>query len=324
MNKSEEKNFRIRILKEVWRVSNLNFIQELFNFPVINFLNNFKKGEKLFYIFSKLRFLIKQKAGLPWMKIYLTTRCTMNCKHCNTFLSKFTNETHTKIMNFDEFKKDLDKLLKAVDYIQILEIVGGEPLLAKDLAKMLQYAAKKHQIKHIVLPTNCTILPSKELINAMKNKKISVQISDYRNVKNIKNGVVVKYDEFKQILSDNDIIYNNYQEKKGAKTWFTMPEIYKDKQNSTHLENQFKNCFARYCSGLTEGKLVICMPALYILRNIELIPEIKDEIINIRNYNSSKKLAKDIIKFYSKPYSQFCNYCHATKIETNLPCGEQA
>ena len=64
--------------------------------------------------------------------------------------------------------------------------------------------------------------------------------------------------------------------------------------------------------------------ALYILRNIELIPEIKDEIINIRNYNSSKKLAKDIIKFYSKPYSQFCNYCNATNIETNLTCGEQA
>ncbi len=89
--------------------------------------------------------MISRKAVVPCLEYVVTTKCTMNCKHCNTFIPYFNEKTHFKPVSFEMFKKDIDTLLKAVDYIDYFGFVGGEPLLAKDLAKMIKYACSKEK-----------------------------------------------------------------------------------------------------------------------------------------------------------------------------------
>lgn len=251
----------------------------------------------------------------------MTTRCTMNCRHCNTGIPYFTGEAHLAPVGFEVFKQDIDSLLDSVDFIYAFGFVGGEPLINKDLAKMLSYAVKQKKIRHIFIATNCTILPSDELISAMKSggERFAVQISDYRDVK-IQGNVDVKYLDFKNTLAKNGIKFSAFHEKHGA-NWHSLPEIFQDKQDPKKVKKIYDNCFGRYCNMICDGILTQCTISVYINRNKELSPEINNELIDIRAKGGN--LAKQIIQFYSRPYSEFCHYCHWDKVEYNLPFGEQ-
>ncbi len=317
--------FKTRNLKMFWKHLRAEWISDLCGKNnETDFLAKFKLGELLYYKYLKTRFVLTKKPSIPLMDYMITTRCTLNCKNCNTKIPEFNkNKTHVQITTFEQFKKDIDIFLKSVDFIKILFLVGGEPTLAPELDKIIAYATSKKQIHHVFLATNCTILPDEKLIKVMKNKKFAVQISDYSHVKNITTGVTVKYDEYKKILKKNGIKFNNFQEKNNAQTWRSMPEVYKDSRDKETLEKIYNSCFSLSCNMLCEGKFLLCTIASYIAQNLELTPEVKNEIVDIRNIKSSKDITNKLINFYSKPFNYFCGYCHHENIQSGLPCGEQ-
>lgn len=322
MNNSKWQNYKKNNLKLTWRNSTIGWCHTLpFKLKLINFLKNLSP-EMLHYRIQKMRFFITRKPIIPTLEYVVTTRCTMNCKHCNTFIPYFTKETHSPITTFEQFKKDLDILLKAVDYIDYFGFVGGEPMLAKDLHKMIKYACSKRKLRHIFLATNCTILPDKQLLEVMKNKKFAVQLSDYRDVK-FKNNTVIKFKEFKQLLKDNKIQYSAPEEDANRMNFQSMPELYPDNQDEKLVKRMFDGCWGQYCNMLCEGILTQCTLSVYITRNLELTDDVQKELINIRQKQSTKTLTNKIIDFYAKPYSAFCQYCHCDNIQYGLPCGEQ-
>lgn len=323
MNYKEWRNYKTNNLKLVWNTAVISWCRALpYKRPLLSFLKNFT-GENIHYKLQKLRFQIKRKAVMPTCEYVVTTKCTMNCKHCNTFVPYFSENSHCKPVTFEQFKKDIDTLLKAVDYIDYFGFVGGEPLIVKDLAKMIKYALSKRQIHHVFLATNCTILPTKELLKVMKNKKFGVQLSDYSDVKNLKNNLTVKYEEYKKLLEENHIQFSHPHEDSKRLGFQSMPELYPDKQDEDKLRNTFNSCWGQYCQMLCDGILTQCTLSVFISRTMELTHDIKSELVNIREKKSSRKLADEIIKFYAKPYSAFCNYCHTENIVYGLPVGEQ-
>ena len=323
MNKEEWRNFKNNTIKQVWNFAHASWVWPLFPNKLMSTFEKLKLGKKAYKDLLKIRYFLKRKPIIPSFEYVVTTRCTMNCKHCNTFIPYFNNETHIKPAPFETFKSDIDKLLKSVDYIYALGFVGGEPLIDKDLAKMIQYALSKRKIHNVFIATNCTILPDNELLKVMKNKKCAVHISDYRDVKNIRGGITVKYDEMKKLLLDNGIKVSNHQENLNRSNWMSMPELRIDNQDPKKLEEHFKTCFGSYCPMLSDGKLSKCTISVYISRNLELTQGAKDEIVDIRNAKNAKELTEKIIKFYSRPYSEFCHYCHFENVQYGLPCGEQ-
>jgi len=315
MTSAEWESFLDNSIKHVWRTANVPWIRELFGLPAL-------KSEFLFCEYLKMRFLVTQKAAMPTCEYVVTTRCTMRCRHCNTGIPYFNGETHLGPVSFETFKQDIDTLLDSVDFIYAFGFVGGEPLLNNDLHKMLSYAVTQKKIQHIFIATNCTILPSNELISAMKSggTRFAVQISDYRDVKNIQSKLEVKYQEFKSILKKNEIMYSAFHEKHGA-NWHSLPEIYYDKQSPEKIRTVFKNCFGRYCNMLCDGILSQCTISVYINRCMQLSLKAKDELVDVRIKGGD--LAKQIVHFYSHPYSEFCHYCHWENVKYNLPFGEQ-
>ncbi len=325
MNKEQWKNYVENNIIQVWWWANQEWVQELLNFPLIYTLNKLKwggVGKGLHKLLLQLRFKIVKKPVMPVMEYMITSRCTLNCKHCNSFMPKFKDETHIKLATFEDFKNDIDKVLSAVDYINFIGFVGGEPTLSNDLAEMIEYACSKKQIRQVFLVTNCTIAPSEKLIKVMKNKKFAAQLSDYSHVKNIKNGVTVKYDKWKDAIVRNHIRFNNYQEKRKALTWFTMPELYKDVQDKNMMKTQYSKC-VQSCNVICDGKILPCTATPYIYHNLELLPEIHNEVIDLRNNQTPKELTNTIIEYFARPNPTFCNYCHFGNVVGGLPCGEQ-
>ncbi|HBA68599.1 MAG TPA: hypothetical protein DCZ40_04485, partial [Lachnospiraceae bacterium] len=72
-------------------------------------------------------------------------------------------------------------LFKRVDYLASYYLIGGEPLLNRELPSIISAVHEKFgsRIGYIQIITNGSIVPSKELISVMGKCKVKVRISDY-------------------------------------------------------------------------------------------------------------------------------------------------
>ena len=303
-----------RHLKETYSILNCPLFLSIFDFNIIKFLSKRKCGKWLYYNKERLSFLFTGKVSIPILVYVVTTRCTLNCKYCNSFMPAFTKETHLAPVSFEQFKEDMDKLLKSVDKIHVFQFIGGEPFLAKDLPKMIEYAKSKKQIEQIYLTTNATILPSQELLKALKG--VSVEISDYRHVRGIK----LYYDEIKALFKKNQIKYSVFQEEQGG-TFYSTQDIYDVPQDDNTIKERSLTCHLRKCHQLCDGKLYLCPAHTHMDRNLKL--NMFDNVVDIRDC-STKELTQRLINFFSLPFYRICGYCHFENVKDNFPRAEQS
>lgn len=318
--------FKKNNLDLIWRNRVIGWCNSLpYRLYFVSFINKAfgaKVARKIHKTIFKIRFWVKKKPIMPTCEYVITTHCTMKCKNCNTFIPYFTKDTHYKTTAYEQFVADLDILCESVDYIDYFGFVGGEPMLNKDLDKMIEYACTKRQIRHIFLATSATILPKPQLLQVMKNQKVAVQLSDYRKVK-FKNSTIVYFDKFKQMLLEHNIKFSCPQEDTEGEGFQSMPQLYQDKQDENKVVKMFDECWGQYANMLCDGILTQCPVSVFISRNLDLTNEVKQEIVNIREQKSIQTLTNQIINFYAKPHSAFCQYCHIDNIQYGLPTGEQ-
>lgn len=282
-----------------------------------------KLGHNFYYFYLKTREILTNKPTFVHFVYETNTPCTLKCKECHSYMPYFTKDSHYTV-NFENFKKELDKLLKSVDIIASFRLQGGETLLVKDLAKIVKYACSKKQINHIQVISNGTVIPTVELLCAMKNPKVSLSLSDYSENNDV--APMCKHEEIVELCKKHSV---NYQHTKsfGGNYWFARPQITNSEFNSKELAiENLKNC---WCFGepksfiLFNGEMHICAPSVYYKRNYPDFKFPQDEIINIMNINN-KELTKKLKKFIDKEYYSLCSRCNAAKgVNERYTPGEQ-
>lgn len=124
------------------------------------------------------RFLLEQyieKDAVPYtnepvlLNCELTFECNMCCKHC---VSKDLREI---------IKDDLSLSNYLIDWINkspfmVIVITGGEPLMEEYQSQLL-YLLNRIKNKGIIIDTNGTIIPRKEIINIIREKSVLVRVS---------------------------------------------------------------------------------------------------------------------------------------------------
>ena len=99
----------------------------------------------------------------------ITTVCTLACKLCIAKIPYYTSHEHVELKYV---KKDIEKLFEVYDYVENLDISGGEPLLYPNLELVLEEALKyKDKWGRVRIITNGTVIPSEAVINVMKTLK---------------------------------------------------------------------------------------------------------------------------------------------------------
>lgn len=87
-----------------------------------------------------------------------------------------------KNYNYKEIINDVYHLSQVTKGIEILRILGGEPLLHPYLKEILKGILKNRNIHQIQIVTNGTLLFKDDIIPILKNKRISVDISNYGDI----------------------------------------------------------------------------------------------------------------------------------------------
>lgn len=276
---------------------------------MFKYLNIFsdKKPNRFFKLYLKLRFLFTRKVSVSNIDVHITTKCTLKCRDCSHYIPRYPKEAkHT--MSLEEYKKYIEIMLKNIDKLYNVLLLGGEPLLHKDLKSFIEYSCSKRQIENVLVVTNGTILPNSELLKSMKHKKVKVVISNYSINKSLKN---CKIEELLKLLDKEGVKYSFEENFR----FYRQPEI--DLKNKVtdeiELKNNFYKCQFKYCTILGEGKIYPCAQAKYIdTLDYEMK---KDSYIDLLN---SKTLRKDFIDFYKKDCFSVCECCDMTNYGTVL------
>lgn len=259
------------------------------------FLQSYTGNKLLYSIESKkgLRYFPSNKLYLNYIEVVITTKCTLKCRKCANLIPMYK-----KPYNCDKqlLNQSLSNLFKVVDRIEVFKVLGGEAFCNNDLysyLKMIHY----DKVGEVHIVTNATVVPKdKKLINLLRDRKIVVEISNYGKYS-------YKLDELISILNSNNIKYLIYDLTK----WYDYGDVVNYKKSESLLSRQFHSCNIKYKS-LLNAKLYYC-PRSSHGSDLKLIPEIKDEYVDLVN-NDYKILKKKIRKLYKrKKYIEACKYC---------------
>ncbi len=277
-------------------------------------LYGYKKYTKLQDYFIKLRLKYAKKAIIAHQNVQVTNICTIKCAQCAHMIPYYKKENlHT--MNFLEFKDYIDTLTKNVNRVYDMVLLGGEPLLNKDIAKMVKYSKKQRKIERTIIVTNASVIPSDELIKELKGaKNASIYISNYsKNVPKLQEN----FEKIVQLCKDNNIICNFVE----SYYWWQQPEIVikEPKDIDKNLaQSNYERCSFKYCMMLSNGKMYPCARAVYI--NDEAGKKFDYEMLDFKKKNFT---CDDFNKFISAEEFDICGCCDMKNYEKILLPAQQ-
>lgn len=252
----------------------------------------------------RVRFLLG-KVDVPQIEIVLTTKCTLRCESCSNLMQYFSNDKQFST-DFAHIKPDVDRLLAQVDSISRFIILGGEPLLFKELPTLIAYLARQPKIKGIELITNATIPFSSELLESLKQPHVWVAISDYSSNKALEK--TLRQEQIIVALQEYGVKYfiNRF-----TSSWKDMGQIYKRNRSQEDIRKNYLACKMPCVSLLCHDKdkpsqatISVC-PIASALTKLHNIDEFEGDFVRV----DSKNFREDIVRFYAQDYYKACDYC---------------
>lgn len=261
----------------------------------INIANNQRKNKILF---NRIQYVVTEK-------------CTLRCKDCSHLIPYYENPENIDVK---KYKKSFDLLLKQIDYLAELRILGGEPFVSPDLSKLILDYQDNLKIEQISVYTNGTVIPNDDVLEILKGEKVRVHISDYLINKD-------KIEKLTKLFEEYEIKYfvrkyDAWQESGGVDY-----RNYTEKQ----LKDKFSNCFERNGYTFLKGRLYRCPRVAHAI-NLHAIPDNKTDYIDLENWNDSEEQLKNSICFLQKKtWLNGCNYCegpdnHCQSIPAAIQC----
>lgn len=262
------------------------------------------------------------KVDLPYFEIVLTTRCTMRCESCGNLMQYFSPKNQY-VCSLEGILEALNSIFELVDSVGYINILGGEPLLFRDIVKLVERLDEEPKCKNFGIITNGTIKLKKDLLLALsKSNKFRLDISDYSSSPNLKIPLYQK--EIISSLKEYGIPYQMKFEDKPLQSWWDFGKIYKRNRSKEANIKNFRAC-SKYMvcvsvmsnegldkkddlsvgGGDCKGQVFIC-PVASSLSRLKGLDEFEGDFLRLDSTLTKKK----ILRFYSQEFFKACDYCH--------------
>lgn len=112
---------------------------------------------------------------IHYFETHITEACNLKCRGCSHF-SVFAKPKHKDL---DEFEREF-KRLSEIEFIEVIRLMGGEPLLNPDFMEYCRRARWFFPASHIVLVTNGLLMDRLlPYTDELADLNIDVTMSDY-------------------------------------------------------------------------------------------------------------------------------------------------
>lgn len=259
---------------------------------------NFKIVLRIIYaplaLIKNLPYLFTEMYYISNYNLTVTNKCSLNCKNCNALMPYYSNP---KDIPYKELINEIEQLVKIVNNIGNIVLLGGEPFLYKDLDLIINNLAKRKQIKGIRIVTNGTILPSIKTLETISNKKVLVSISNYGEHAKNRDKLIESFKKFNVAFVVTPMDF-----------WIDTGLPTFNSYNLEELKEMSNNCNERFsCLESIHGKI---FPCPRIANQFELgIPTSEDEYVDIFKIISKEEFRMKIQALFSKTYLNACQYC---------------
>tara|TARA_Y100001970_G_scaffold293483_1_gene440576 strand:- start:5282 stop:6517 length:1236 start_codon:yes stop_codon:yes gene_type:complete len=227
------------------------------------------------------------------LDIMITTKCSMKCESCANLMQYYKAAKNTD----DQILSAVEILSKNVDEISEFRVIGGEPLMNKQWADIVNGIVEQDNNRKIFVYTNGTIVPKTDQLKSFNGKNINFYITDYGNLsRNI--------NKLEESLIDHKINYF----RKPAGNWVDCSSI--RKHNRTPKDNSilFQECCAKQLYTLLNGRLFTC-PFIANAQELNAIPDNQADYVDLfsKNVDLKQKIRKlvKMNKFF--PACDFCD-----------------
>ncbi len=236
---------------------------------------------------------------LPALEVFITERCTLRCRDCSHLIPRYCKPVDYKIADIIEH---IENVLKIVERISDVIILGGEPLLHKDIPELLGYCYAQEKIEDITIISNATIMPEENVFQAMRNTKARLRLSNYGKYSKRLDEIKKKCEEYGVECYVNDEL------------WTDMGKIYNHNYTKYELREIFTDCPFAYALLLLKGKIFRC-PHVAHLNNLGIVDSHEHDSVDITEINAQNILSKkkELMEYLHISYLEGCSYCNGIK-----------
>lgn len=242
---------------------------------------------------------ISSKLEIPSVEIVLTTKCTLKCKDCANLMPYYKEHLYEEK---EVLLSDIERFISAVDHIYFFTLIGGEPFLYKDIDTIVDYLVKSEKVSYVKIITNGTIIPTENVLKAIKNKKVIIYISDY---KKFLPQIAKKQDDIIRLLSERNINYDI----PSINEWYDtgVGNFSKRAYSTEETKKLYNKCFMKNCNTLLNGFFYMCSRGAHSM-NLGFVKKVDTDFADVRKYDFLE--IRDKIKYlYKKDFINACQYC---------------
>lgn len=258
----------------------------------------------LIEIYKKYNFRKKNKVTI---EIHATDHCNLKCSSC----SHYSPLAKPKFADLVVLQESLKKLSPFEETIKKIRVVGGEPLLNKQICQIFEIVHKYCPNVQLEMTTNGILIPKidKSFFSFFREYDILINITQYPLKKDV-------YENIEDILIKEQVKYNLSTLESTLNKWNKI-KLHECKFPVLKSKIHFlkKSQCDRMCIQLVEDRLFPCNVSAYsyILNNAFGTKFIhrKDDYLEIDKIKSSKDIRKLLYKshpFCSYHYQRFNHY----------------
>lgn len=290
--------------------------------------NLLKHGEDFFlydefvdFIFPIISVYGFNRSYVSLAQITLTERCTLKCKKCAHGCSYVDNAAAIDL-TLQQVYKSADSFFSKVDFVKEFVLIGGEPLLYRELKPVIEYIGENYreQISLFVITTNGTIIPNEDVLKACQKYNILFRISNYSyQVPRLKK----VYQRLTDTLESYSISYILSEEEH---EWMDYGFEYVDRRGSKdELVEVFDECKTP-CREVRENRFYYCVMARSISDNLGFHVGQEDylDLDSLTEKDYRKELLEFTLGYSDKGYLDMCRHCNGAEAKNYpIPAAEQ-
>ena len=238
-------------------------------------------------------YLNEAKTYMRSLDIMITTKCSMKCESCANLMQYYVAAKNTD----HEILSAIEILDNNVDAISEFRVIGGEPLMNRQWAHIVNGIIEQDVKRKIFIYTNGTISPKEEQLKTFHGKNVNFYITDYGKLsRNI--------NKLEENLTKHGISYK----RKPADNWVDCSSIRQHKRTARENEVVFKECCAKQFYTLLNGRLYTC-PFIANAANLKSIPDNRANYVDLlsKTDDLKQKVRKLVTMQKFFPACDFCD-----------------